>query len=82
MRLIEQYQQAGFTISIFQWNGKYQLKVEQGSLIQEYKIPEDRITKGIDQVKAIISPEFITVATSIFKEMGSNLIDNYKKTIS
>ena len=81
MRLLEQYQQQNFTVSIFQWNGKYQVKIEQGPLIQEYKIPEDRISNGVDQIKMLVSTDFITQAKTIFDLMGSNLIDNYKKTI-
>ena len=55
-------------------NQKYIIKFEQGNLEQAFKVSElDYIITGIDDIKKIISAEFINAILQRFTEMQKQL---------
>jgi hypothetical protein len=63
--------------TLFSWNGKYLIKLEQGNLEQTYKIPEIDLN-GLSEIENLLSsPEFSEKAVSIFSQMDSNLDSLY-----
>ena len=59
--------------TLFSWNGKYLIKLEQGNMEQTYKIPEIDVT-GLEEIENLISnSEFSEKANQIFAEMNSNM---------
>jgi hypothetical protein len=59
--------------TIFSWNGKFIVKLEDGHLEQTYKIAEMDITGQEDVDQLVASPEFIQKAEHIFEQMHANL---------
>ncbi|MDZ7648033.1 MAG: hypothetical protein U5K54_13125 [Cytophagales bacterium] len=50
MRVIKEIPYANFKITIFQWNGKYLIKIESGLLEQTFKINELDTTSEDDVI--------------------------------
>ena len=65
-------------ITIFHWNNRYLIKLEQGPFEQTYKIQEYDLT-GEDQVKVIVSEEFVQSALAHFQSMQRSLQDAMSK---
>jgi hypothetical protein len=59
--------------TLFGWNGKYIVKLENGNLEQTYKIPETDVTGITDIDSLLANPDFLAKAEAIFSEMDSNL---------
>jgi hypothetical protein len=75
MRIVAEYPNVDFKITVYSWNGKYLLKIEKGMFEQTYKISEMDVT-GDDDVKKIIEDEaFVQEVKSRFREMNSSLND-------
>jgi hypothetical protein len=74
MRIIKELAlQSGWKCTIFSWNGKFLLKLENGPLEQTYKISELDISGPEELENWIQSPEFQQKASAVFKEMDSGL---------
>lgn len=74
MRLVREISHPDCKITIFSWNNRYLIKLEQGSLEQTFKIPELDVT-GEEELLSIIDAEFLHQATSRFQEMGRSLYE-------
>jgi len=72
MRVIKEIQHPACRISIFSWNGKYLIKLEQGPFEQTYKIDELDLT-GEGDLDLILNDEFIKQALGRFKHMNEDL---------
>lgn len=72
MRTVREFTQSDCKITIFSWNNRYLIKVEQGPLEQTYKIAETDVTEEEDVV-SLIDAEFIQQATVRFAQMGQSL---------
>ena len=63
-------------ITLFAWNGKYLLKLEQGLLEQTYKVPELEMS-GIAppdvEIRQILDDEFLQAAVARFRLMHDDL---------
>lgn len=59
-------------VTIFNWNNKYLVKLEQGLLEQTFKIPETEIT-GEHELEALLSEEFLDKTRQRFKDMMADL---------
>ena len=68
MRVVAEIPHADFKITLFSWNGKYLLKLERGMLEQTYKISEMDVS-GDEEVKALLTDEFIKTVGDIFLQM-------------
>jgi hypothetical protein len=68
MRIVDSIPHESMTISIFQMNDKYIVKFEAGPMEQAFKFHTDQV-KSLENLKKLISPEFIEATRSRFNEM-------------
>lgn len=74
MRVIKEISHDMCRISIFQWNGKYIIKLEQDNLEQTFKVDEFDVM-NLEEVESIISEDFIKSAGERFRQMNLDLED-------
>lgn len=74
MRLVRELSNPDFKITIFSWNNRYLIKLEQGLLEQTFKIPEPDILEEKD-LYAILDAEFLQQANRRFEQMGHSLYE-------
>jgi hypothetical protein len=68
MRIIDSIPHPSITISIFQMNDKYLVKLEAGPMEQVFKFAIEEV-KGVDNLKKIINEDFIEKCRIRFNEM-------------
>ena len=68
MRIIDSIPHHSMTISIFQMNDKYQVKFEAGPMEQIFKFSVEDV-KGVENLKKLITAEFIEKTRLRFNEM-------------
>jgi hypothetical protein len=73
MRTITEINHPSCRISVFSWNQKYLIKLEQPGLEQTFKVNEIYVSGGDEGIKKMISEEFIASAVKRFDEMRSEL---------
>lgn len=79
MRLVREIPHPDCKITIFSWNNRYLIKLEQGLLEQTFKIPETDIT-GEEELLSIIDAEFLHQAGDRFHDMGQSLYEARKRS--
>lgn len=72
MRVVSEVVHPDYKITIFHWNNRYLLKLEAGPFEQTFKVSEFDVTSEED-VKKILSPEFIQQALLRFNAMSESL---------
>ncbi|HRJ30467.1 MAG TPA: hypothetical protein PLV21_12730 [Cyclobacteriaceae bacterium] len=72
MRIIGEIPNPDCKITLFSWNNRYLIKLEQGLLEQTYKINQFELTSENDLQK-IVNAEFINDALTRFSAMASTL---------
>ena len=72
MRIIGEIPNPDCKITLFSWNNRYLIKLEQGLLEQTYKIDQFELTSENDLQK-IVNSEFITDALNRFSAMANTL---------
>jgi hypothetical protein len=72
VRVIGEIQHPECKITLFHWNNRYLIKLEQGLLEQTYKVPEYDIANE-DEIKRLISDAFIAEALQQFEVMRNTL---------
>lgn len=77
MRVIKEIQNPATKITIFSWNGKYLIKLEQDMLEQTYKIDELDLMSEAD-LDTIINEDFIKNAVLRFRDMNKDLDEAMK----
>jgi hypothetical protein len=80
MRVVHEQLNGNIKSTIFKWENKFQLRIEMGSMSQEFKIPFERVSGGVDQVKELLTPVFFEACVEQFKQMTSSFISAYKLT--
>ena len=79
MRVIAEIPHSKCKISIFYMNGKYIIQFSSGAMEQSFKISElDYIIKDAEDVKKIISEEFIETVLNRFADMHKQLTNALK----
>jgi hypothetical protein len=73
MRLIREIPSRDFRITLFAWNNRYLIKLEQGLLEQTYKIDQFDV-ENEEQVIKLIDAEFIEQAEKRFRDMSQSLL--------
>lgn len=68
MRVVKEIQRPQCKITVFQWNGKYLIKLEKGLIEQTFKIPELDLSSEED-LELILNEEFMQKAEERFTEM-------------
>jgi hypothetical protein len=74
MRTITEINHPNCRISVFSWNQKYLIKLEQPGLEQTFKVNEIDVTGGDEGIKKMITEEFIAAAVKRFDDMRAQLI--------
>ncbi|MBT1702325.1 hypothetical protein [Chryseosolibacter indicus] len=69
MRLVKEISNPDCKITIFAWNNRYLIKLEQGFLEQTFKVEQWEIS-GDEDLDRIIDAEFVQQALIRFQEMG------------
>jgi hypothetical protein len=72
MRIIGEIPHPSCKITLFSWNNRYLIKLEQGLLEQTYKIDQFELSSE-QELHQILSEEFLTTATNLFSEMETAL---------
>lgn len=72
MRIIGEIPHPSCKITLFSWNNRYLIKLEQGLLEQTYKVDQFELTSEHDLLR-IVSDDFITHALRLFAEMETAL---------
>ena len=68
MRIIDTIPHPSITISIFQMNEKFIVKFEAGPMEQAFKFENSEV-KGLENLKKLITPDFIEAVRKRFNEM-------------
>lgn len=69
MRIVKEINRNEFKVTIFSWNQKYLIKLEQGDLEQTYKVSElDLLSEG--DLEGILTDEFYKDVQQIFISMN------------
>lgn len=79
MRLVREIPHPECKITIFSWNNRYLIKLEQGPLEQTFKIPEFDIS-GEEELLSIIDAEFLHQAIKRFQDMGQSLYEAVERS--
>ncbi len=69
MRIVKEIPHPRFKITLFSWNGKYIVKIEDAHLEQIFKIPEGEI-QALDELQAMLSTPFLLRCLKRFGEMS------------
>ncbi|WP_375415791.1 hypothetical protein [uncultured Hymenobacter sp.] len=74
MRHVADIPHSTVKITLLAWNGKFLLKLEQGSLEQTYKVAELDLLTGTDaEVRELLDDEFMAAAVARFAAMRADL---------
>lgn len=77
MRLVKDIPHERYKIQVFQYNGKYIIKIELGQFEQTYKIGETDVF-GLEDVERMISKELLSNSLKRFVEMRSDWENAFK----
>lgn len=72
MRVVREIHNDRCKITVFSWNAKYLIKLEQGDLEQTYKVDEMDVISE-DDIDEILNEQFISEAMKLFKSMSDSL---------
>jgi hypothetical protein len=72
MRVIGEISNPECKITLFHWNNRYLIKLENGLLEQTYKIPEYDLASEADLTK-VVNDTFVREALQRFDEMQRSL---------
>lgn len=71
MRLVKDIPHEKYKIQLFQYNGKYILKIELGQFEQTYKIGETDVY-GVEDVEKMITSQLLKNSLTRFVEMRTD----------
>ena len=72
MRVIGEIQHPHCKITLFNWNNRYLVKLEQGPLEQTFKINQYDLSGEAD-LQSVVNPAFINEALTRFAAMEASL---------
>ncbi len=78
MRVIGEVPHNQFKITLFQWNGKFIIKIESGMYEQTYKVDEYEIPET--SLPDLLDESFMSAVSARFREMHMNFqeaLNNY-----
>jgi hypothetical protein len=78
MRVVVEIPHKECKITVFAWNNRYLIKLEQGLLEQTFKINEYDLS-GESELFKIIDEPFIQEAIKRFEEMNSSLLQTLQR---
>jgi len=71
VRLVKDIPHEKYKIQLFQYNGKYMLKIELGQFEQTYKIGDTDVY-GVEDVEKMITPQLLKNSLNRFVEMRAD----------
>jgi hypothetical protein len=71
MRVVKEIANSSCKITVFSWNGKYLIKLEDGPFEQTFKVSEMDVLE--QELEEILNPTFIAEAVERFNNMGQSL---------
>jgi len=71
MRIVKEIPHPRFKITVFSWNSKYIIKIEDAHLEQVYKIDQSEVS-GTNEIEAMLSTPFLLKVLERFGAMGSD----------
>jgi hypothetical protein len=71
MRVVKEIPHPRFKITVFSWNNKYIIKIEDAHLEQTFKIDQQEVS-GMDEIEAMLTEEFLIGTLKRFVEMGKD----------
>ena len=72
MRVIKEIPNPHYKITLFAWNNRYIIKIEQGLLEQTFKVNEFDVIEESD-IEKMLDETFIRQALERFEDMGHSL---------
>ena len=72
MRVVGEIPHSACKITVFAWNNRYLIKIEQGLLEQTYKLNEYDVTSEAE-LKTLVDETFIQETLSRFDDMRASL---------
>lgn len=78
MRYIKDIANNRFKISIYQWNNKYIIKIENGMYEQTYKIDEYEVT-NVEEIEKCMDEIFLSRVTEKFITMEVDFVDSLQR---
>lgn len=77
MRIVKEIPHPRFKITVYSWNNKYIIKVEDAHLEQVYKIEEAQV-EGIADVERIINTPFLLTCLERFGAMSRDFNEAWR----
>lgn len=77
MRVVGEITHPELKITIFHWNNRYLIKLEAGLLEQTFKI-HDYDVGSEEELRKIVSDDFVKAAIARFNEMAASLHSSMK----
>jgi len=78
MRVVGEIPHPQLKITIFNWNNRYLIKLEAGSMEQTFKVSELDVTSE-DDLKKMIDTEFLQEAEARFHDMAQSLFKSQQR---
>jgi hypothetical protein len=78
MRVVGEIPHPYLKITIFNWNNRYLIKLEQGSFEQTFKVSELDVTSEEDLIK-LVDVEFLKESEARFHDMAQSLIKSQQR---
>jgi hypothetical protein len=79
MRLVREIPHPEFKITVFAWNNRYLIKLEQGMLEQTFKIDQWEVS-GDEELIKLLDAEFLQQAILRFQQMGHSFYEARERT--
>jgi hypothetical protein len=81
MRVVKEIPHHRFKITVFSWNNKYIIKIEEAHLEQTFKIDEKEVN-GMDEIEAMLTDDFLLKAMKRFVEMSKDFAEVWRDRYS
>lgn len=81
MRVVKEIPHPRFKITVFSWNNKYIIKIEEAHLEQTFKIDEQEIN-GMDEIEAMLTEDFLLKVMKRFVEMSKDFAEVWRDRYS
>jgi len=77
MRIVKEVPHPRFKITVFSWNNKYIVKIEDAHLEQSFKIDSTEVS-GLEEIEAMLTEEFLLSTLKRFVDMGKDFAHSYR----
>ncbi len=71
MRIVKDIPHPRFKITVFSWNNRYIVKIEDGHLEQVYKIDENQVS-SLNEIEQMMSTPFLLKVLERFGQMSED----------